>query len=68
MVFENSDSFDETKNLGEPDAGPEGIQQKARRLFGLAGSSKPDLEALDDNTRKEVQKMLKCPRCNRDYK
>ena len=41
MVFENSESFDETKDLGEPNAGPEEIQQKVRRLFGLTRSSKP---------------------------
>ena len=68
MVFENLESFDETKNLGEPDAGPERIQRKVRRLFRPTESSKPDLEALDDDTRKEVQKMLKCPKWNGDYK
>ena len=67
MGFENLESFDETKHIREPDAGPEGIQRKVRRLFGLMGSSRPDLEALDDDTRKEVQKMLKCPRWNGDY-
>ena len=68
MVFENLGSFDKTKNLGEPDAGPEGIQRNVRPLFGLRGSSKPDFKALDGDARKEVQKMLKCPRWNGDYK
>ena len=67
MDFENLESFDETKKIGEP-AGPEGMQRQVRRLFGLRRSSKPDSEALDDDTRKEVQKMLKCPRWNGDYK
>ena len=68
MVFENLESFDEAKNLKEPDEGPEGIYSKVRGLFGLTGSPKPYSEALDNNTRKEVQKMLKCPRWNGDYK
>ena len=68
MVFENLESFDETKNLGEPDAGLEEIERKVRRLLGLKGSSKPDLDAFDDDTRKEVRKMLKCPKWNGDYK
>ena len=68
MVFENLESFDETKDLGEHDAGPEGIQRKVRPVFGLTGSSKPDLEALDQDTRKEVQKMLKGPKKNGDDK
>ena len=67
MAFESLEWFDETQNLGQP-AEPAGIQQNVRRLFGLTGSSKPDLEALDDDTRKEVQKMLECARWNGDYK
>ena len=50
MVFEKLESFHETKDLGEPDAGPEGIQRHVCRFFGLTGSSKPDLEALDDDS------------------
>ena len=68
MVFENLELFDQTKDLGEPDAEPEGIKRKVRRLFGLTGSSKPDLEALDQDTTKEVQKTLKCPKWNGNYK
>ena len=60
-VFEDLALFDETKDLGEHDAGPEEIKGKVRRLFGLAGSFKPNLEALDKDTRKEVQRMLMCP-------
>ena len=66
IFFENFESFDETKDLGEPDAGPEGMQRKVRRLLGLTLSSKPNLEALDEDTRKKVQKTLKCPKWNGD--
>ena len=68
VVFENLESFDKTTDLGEADAGPEGIQRKVRRLFGRTGSSKPDLEVLDEDTMREVHNMLKCPKWNEDYK
>ena len=47
MAFESLKLFNETKDLGEPDAGPEGIQRKDRRLFGIRGSSRLNSGALD---------------------
>ena len=37
------------------------------RVFGRTGNEQPDMEALDDDTRREVTKILKCPKWSGDY-